>query len=167
MLIEISADVGGHPQTRFGVPNGLVATSEAGGGLVSEQIGSGEVKMAFEAPHDVERWDVRGRRGDVEIVRFTHSPVEEEESSETTGTFELTGNTERSVMLAVSRGGKSYVVDARMRFEEGDVVSIAIHTPEREDALRELARAGWHPIGDDAETAGAAHAAAADEEVHA
>lgn len=133
----------------FGVPKGLVATSEAGVGLLSEQVGGGGAKIAFEAPHDVERWDVRGRRGDVEIVRFTHVPVEGEAPAETTASIEASGNSERSVMLVVTRDGDSSVVDEQMRFEEGDVVAMAIHSPEREDAFRELARSGWHPLADE------------------
>ncbi len=132
----------------FGVSNGLVATSEGGVGLLSEHVGKGSAKIVFEGPHDVERWDVRGRRGDVEIVHCTYVPVEEEESAETTTSSGLSGNSERSVLLAVQRDGRSFVVDARMRFEEGDIVAIAIHAPEREDALRELARSGWQPIDD-------------------
>jgi NhaP-type Na+/H+ or K+/H+ antiporter len=134
---------------RFGVPKGLVATSESTVGLVPEQVGRGEVKIVFEAPHDVERWDVRGRRGDVEIVRCTYTPIEQAPGSETTGSLELSGNSERSVLLALHRRGRTQVVDARMDFQAGDVVAVAIHSPERGDALRELAVWGWNPVPDE------------------
>lgn len=138
---------------RFGVPNGLVATSETGVGLVSEQVGSGQAKIAFEGPHDVERWDVRGRRGDVGVEHFVHTPVEEsEEVGETTGTTASGGMSERFVMLTVVRGGKSFVVDGGYKFKEGDRIAVAIHLPERDDALRELAQKGWTPAPPEADS---------------
>jgi NhaP-type Na+/H+ or K+/H+ antiporter len=134
----------GRAKDRFGVPNGLVATSDAGGGLVLEQLGSGQAKIAFDAPHDVERWDVRGRRGDVEVFHFVYeTPERKEENPETTSSVESTGNTERSVLLAVEREGRMFAVDSAWSFLDGDRVAAAIHLPEREDAFRELATQGW------------------------
>jgi len=133
----------GRARDRFGVRNGLVATSETGVGLLSEQVESGAAKIVFEGPHDVERWDVRGRRGDVVVERFVHTPVEPaEEVEETTNSG---GMSERFVMLTVDRDGSTFVVDGGWAFREGDLVSVALHAPEREDALRELAAQGWHP----------------------
>jgi len=128
---------------RFGVPNGLVATSELGVGLVSEQVESGQAKLVFEGPHDVERWDVRGRRGDIAIEHFVHVPVEVEgDGAETTGSG---GLDERYVMLVVERDGATVVMDAEWIFRKGDRVAIAIHVPERDEVLRALASRGWRP----------------------
>jgi len=126
---------------RFGVPNGLVATSEAGVGLVSEQVESGAAKIVFEGPHDVERWDVRGRRGDVSVEHFAYTAVESEDTG--VEVSNSGGLDERFVMLTVTRDGKTVVMDAKWSFREGDRVAIALHTPEREEALRALARGGW------------------------
>ena len=52
-----------------------------------------------------------------------------------TGTTASGGMSERFVMLTVTRGGKSFVVDGRYTFKEGDRTAVAIHLPEREDAL--------------------------------
>lgn len=126
---------------RFGVPNGLVATSESNVGSASEQVERGAAKIVFEGPHDVERWDVRGRRGDVAVEKFTYSPVEgdgPEESTTISG-----GLDERFVMLAVEREGATFVVDGKLEFREGDRLAIALHLPERDDALRALAAKGW------------------------
>jgi NhaP-type Na+/H+ or K+/H+ antiporter len=127
---------------RFGVPNGLIATSEVGVGLVSEQVQSGEAKLVFEGPHDVERWDVRGRRGDVAIEHFVHAAQAKDESEDvdTTGS---SGLDERYVMLVVERDGTTVVMDAKWIFRDGDRVAIAIHVPERADAIRALASRGW------------------------
>jgi hypothetical protein len=133
-------------RVRFGVPNGLVATSEVGVGLVSEQVQRGEAKLVFEGPHDVERWDVRGRRGDVGIEHFVHAPVESE-NGEVAATSS-SGLDERYVLLVVERDGVTFVMDANWVFREGDRVAVAIHMPEREDAIRALASRGWQPVVD-------------------
>ncbi len=148
---------------RFDVPNGLVATSELGAGLVSEQVGSGEAKIAFEAPHDVERWDVRGRRGDVAVERFLYSPieVEDQEGAEVTASG---GVSERFVMLTVERDGATFVMDGGWQFREGDRLAVALHVPERADALRELEMQGWCPLGEEPEEPGKAEAGESDPE---
>ena len=133
-------------RARFGVPNGLVATSEVGVGLVSEQVQSGEAKLVFEGPHDVERWDVRGRRGDVGIEHFIHVPVESE--SDEVAVSSSSGLDERYVLLVVERDGVTVVVDAKWVFREGDRIAVAMHMPEREDAIRALASRGWQPVTD-------------------
>jgi len=129
---------------RFGVPNGLVATSEAAIGLVSEQVGSGEAKIVFEAPHDVERWDVRGRRGDVGVEDFIYGPIEIEDP-EAPGVTASGGMSEHFVMLAVERDGATFVMDAGWKVREGDRLAIALHLPERAEALSELEMRGWRP----------------------
>ena len=126
---------------RFGVPNGLVATSESNAGLDSEQAERGEAKIVFEGPHDVERWDVRGRRGDVVVEKFDYAAIEREGSEEETTS--PGGLDERFVMLVVEREGETFVVDGKWEFRDGDRVAIAIHLPEREEALRALEAKGW------------------------
>jgi NhaP-type Na+/H+ or K+/H+ antiporter len=140
---------------RFGVPNGLVAASEIGVGLVSEQVESGDAKLVFDGPHDVERWDVRGRRGDVGIEYFVYAPVESvKEQIEATGSG---GLDERYVMLVVLHDGKSVVMDAKWVFREGDRVAVSLHLPEREEAIVALADRGLQlsvlePIQDEVTT---------------
>ncbi|MFK7895578.1 MAG: cation:proton antiporter [Myxococcota bacterium] len=126
---------------RFGVPNGLVATSEAGVGLVSEQVESGTAKIVFDGPHDVERWDVRGRRGDMEVEYFTYLAADRSESDEPE-TSRSGGLNERFVILSIVRDGKARVMDTKLAFQDGDEVAVALHLPEREDALRDLGLQG-------------------------
>ncbi len=127
----------------FGVPNGLVATSLGSGGLVSEQVESGEAKIVFEAPHDVERWDVRGRRGDISVEYFNYTTPEVDDDTVAETTTSSGGIDERFVMLSVERDGATLVVDGRWTFRDQDRVAIALHLPERDDALRALAEGGW------------------------
>ncbi|HIF94505.1 MAG TPA: hypothetical protein EYQ60_15500 [Myxococcales bacterium] len=128
---------------RFGVPNGLVATSESRVGLVSEQVESGRAKIVFEGPHDVERWDVRGRRGDMSVEHFTFRTPQEESEDKATTTTHSGGLDERFVILAVEREGETFVTDGDWVFRDEDKAAIALHLPERDDALRVLADRGW------------------------
>jgi NhaP-type Na+/H+ or K+/H+ antiporter len=128
---------------RFGVPSGLVATSESGVGLVSEQVESGKAKIVFEGPHDVERWDVRGRRGDMSVEHFTFQSLDEKSEDDASTTTHPGGLDERYVILAVEREGATFVMDGDWAFNDGDKAAIALHLPERDDALRTLAARGW------------------------
>ena len=51
--------------------------------------------------------------------------------------------------MTVDRDGKTFVMDGRWKFKAGDTISVAIHAPEREDALRELAGIGFTLLPDD------------------
>jgi NhaP-type Na+/H+ or K+/H+ antiporter len=126
---------------RFGVPNGLVATSESSVGLVSELVEPSAAKIVFEGPHDVERWDVRGRRGDLAIEKFVYTAIEKDEAEDSTTSSG--GLDERFVMLAVEREGATFCVDGKWEFRDGDRVAIALHVPEREETLRALEAKGW------------------------
>ena len=139
---------------RFGVPTGLVATSETGG-LVSEQVGRGETEIVFEGAHDVDRWDVRGRREDVEVEHFVYEPPDSQDASEAKDKDKnkekdkkgsvpaSSGLNEDSVILAVERDGTTSPMSSGWRFKPGDRIAVAIHVPEREEALRALAAKGW------------------------
>lgn len=140
----------------FGVPTGLVATSETGG-LVSEQIGRGETEIVFDGAHDVDRWDVRGRRGAVGVEYFVYEPPDSKEASEETDKGKdkdkdkdkkgsgpsSSGLNEDSVILSVERDGTTTPMSSGWRFKPGDRIAVAIHVPEREDALRALAAKGF------------------------
>jgi hypothetical protein len=135
----------GRARERFGVPHGLVATSTAGVGLVSEQVDSGEARIVFDGPHDVDRWEVRGRRGDVEIEHFIHEPVEAPQAEEAEPVTNPGGLSERFAMIAIRSGNETITMHSGRKHRAGDIAAIAIHLPEREDALRDLASQGWQP----------------------
>jgi Trk K+ transport system NAD-binding subunit len=129
---------------RFGVPNGLVATSDSARGLVAEQVEQGRSKIVFDGPHDVERWDVRGRRGDVRVEHFAYAP--NDASKKKMEPSSSGRSNERFVILAVERNREVFVMDADWAFRPGDQIAVVIHTPEYEDAIRELATRGFTPF---------------------
>jgi hypothetical protein len=151
----------------FGVQKGLVAVSQTMGGLVSEMIARGEADIVFEGYHDVQRWDVRARRGDVEIVRRrfgepleaeAEAPEGEDGEASAGGTGSSsasppsapasapTGPGERYVILTIERGGKVSPMAKSFVPRRGDEATVAIHTPDREEALRLLHAAGWWEV---------------------
>lgn len=50
---------------------------------------------------------------------------------------------ERSVILTVQRSGRVRPMSADLKPREGDVASVAIHIPDRPEALAALAAQGW------------------------
>ncbi len=137
----------------FGVPNALLAAQQPDMGLVGEAIKRGDAAVVFDGPHDVERWDVRHRRGDVEIERrrYREPAAEPAEGEEAESGAPALG--ERAIMLAVHRGATAMPYQAGMQLVKGDEVTVAIHAPEREDALRVLEALGlWElPVMVDAD----------------
>ncbi len=148
----------------FGVPKALIAVQQTDMGVVREALERGEAAIVFDAPHDVERWDVRGRRGDVEIERRRYrEPAASEEEPDATETSAPAGLGERAILLTLHRDGGAVPFQPGLSLAKGDEVTVAIHTPEREDAFRALEAMGlWEmPVmvdheGDETEGEGAA-----------
>ena len=102
--------------------------------------------MLFDAAHDVERWDVRIRHGEIDLVhlRFGSLPDYETDSGGEADAPAPAG--ERFVLLAYRRDSRSEPVTRDYVPKDDDVVSAALHAPERDEALSLLAERGWSPI---------------------
>jgi NhaP-type Na+/H+ or K+/H+ antiporter len=143
----------------FGVPKALAAGTPKGGGLVDEMMGRGQADVLFDAPHDVERWEVRWRRGDVEILRRRFREAVKEDDATEQGVESLTDSPssgEKFVLLARHRGDTAEPISMRLSFSKGDEATVAIHTPEREEALRTLEAMGWWELPEMLDDSGAA-----------
>ncbi|MAE65601.1 MAG: sodium:proton antiporter [Phycisphaeraceae bacterium] len=117
------------------VPHGFVAVDSAEGDEAPEHVQRQEGQGLFAGPHDVERWDVRCRNGDVAVERMSYvSPGDVDPRREAHELY---------VMLTVERGSRVEPVSFGFEPGEGDVVSVAIHAPQREEALDVLAHRGW------------------------
>ena len=128
---------------RFGVPRGYVAASQAGVGITPELVEAKEAVLLFEGTHDVERWNVRSRRGELEVEYFEYAglPVAEEGHE----LPEPEPVRERFVMLTVRRGQKVEIVHEGFALRVGDVAAVAVNRPEQEEARELLAQRGWLP----------------------
>jgi len=107
-------------RTIFGVTRGLVALASLDRGVTPELV-SGSV--LFDGPHDVERWDVRLRHGDISIGRFVRGPGPK-------GDTELQPIGERCAMLCIRRGQRMLKIHSDLKPTEGDIASVAIHEPD-------------------------------------
>ena len=127
----------------FGVPRALVAATEIDGGLVAEMLERDEADVVFEGHHDLERWEARARSGDIEIVRFLYRPSEADQGGEDGPARGTAG--ERFIVLAIERGGVTRPMSTRFVLKPGDWASVALHAPERSEAVEALTGLGWVP----------------------
>jgi NhaP-type Na+/H+ or K+/H+ antiporter len=128
----------------FRVPHAYVATARAGAGVAPELMRSAQAVMLFEASHDAERWDVRARHGDLELEHWVFRGAPPAEASEGEGQAPPSAG-ERFVILAIRRGRSTRPMSVDFKIREGDVASVAVHAPEREEAHRILQQLGWEP----------------------
>lgn len=127
----------------FGVPRGLVAASEVDGGLVSELVESEAADVIFDGHHDIDRWDPRWHRGDVEVIRCGYLPPPDGDPPASADDFAGTGSGERYVILALERDGRVRPMSMNLSLREGDVAQVAIHLPEAREAVAALESLGW------------------------
>ena len=125
----------------FRVPDCFIAVSQPGAGMAMELIDDGDARLLFDGVHDVERWDVRWRRGEVGIERWRFEAEPEREEDAPPPTIG-----ELFVMLIVTRAGRTRPMRADHVFKKGDQISVALYLPEREEALRVLAALGFVPV---------------------
>ena len=130
----------------FGVPRGLVAATEIDGGLVSELVERKEADVVFDAPHDIDRWDLRWRRGDVEVVRFVFHALEPGPDPEDGDESPTSGRGEQYLILTLERGGSVRPMSMGLSPHEEDFASVAVHLPEFREAVGALQALGWSPV---------------------
>lgn len=142
----------------FDVPHGLVAVEYLLGEQTPSLLPPEHADVLFEGAHDYERWDVRWRHGQVDITICEYrSPLLTEDSSEGD---ELGGSIDGSdatgtnsawrrglfAILTVERDQHTVPMHVGIPVAAGDRAAVAVHTPDRDDALRLLATRGWYPV---------------------
>jgi hypothetical protein len=139
----------GRARELFGVPEGFIALVRQGSGVTEEVVRSTQSRVLFDAPHDLERWDVRARRAEIEIqYRAYQLPAEgapEASPSPSLGPSlgpTGSGSSDPFVTLAVWRGGEVQPMSVLLELRAGDVVAIAVYTLEREEAELALSACG-------------------------
>jgi Trk K+ transport system NAD-binding subunit len=129
----------------FGVPRGYVAAINPESGLAPELVEREEVVVLFDGPHDVERWDVRSRHGELEVESWAFGGKPEREASADGDAQEIPSAGERFVILSIQRGKKTMPMHAGLSPEAGDIAAVAVHRDEREAAHEILSAWGWSP----------------------
>jgi len=124
----------------FSVPEGLVAVERVESGFARDLFATGKADVAFDGPHDMERWDVRHRRGSVtiEMRRFSAKAVREDAA-------DAPAVEERYAILTLRRGTRTAPMAMNATIRDGDVAAVAIHEVEGDDARARLSELGWLP----------------------
>lgn len=122
----------------FRVPESYIAVSQPGTGIAMELVQQGDAKVLFDGAHDIERWDVRTRRGEMHIQRARFEAEPERDDGETPPALG-----ETLVFLAWTRGQRTRPMRADHVFKPGDEIAAAVYTPEREEAEAILAGLGF------------------------
>lgn len=127
----------------FDVPGGLVAMESLFGEQSPSLLPAEKADVLFDGPHDHERWDVRWRHNQVIVETFDYVAPGEESNEDIAAVPSAARSKELFAIVSVTRGRLVSPMHAAYRFRKGDVASIAIHAPDREEALAELQRLGW------------------------
>ena len=123
----------------FGVSHCYAAIDQPDLGLAPELVASEEVRMLFDGPHEVERWDVRARHDALDVERWRF--VGAGESGEDVAS--MRSESDLFVLLCVLRTGHMHVMHRDFEIKADDEVSVAIHLAEREQAHAVLRRRGF------------------------
>ena len=129
----------------FGVPRGYIAVAKLQAGLAPELVRREEAEVLFGGAHDVERWDVRARHGGVSIERWLYRGIEGAPSKPEEPAEKAPIPKDRFVTLAIRRGERVTPMSVGFKVKPGDVATLAIHVPERDDAHAVLRERGWEP----------------------
>ncbi len=129
---------------RFSVPSCYVAVSNPESGLVGDLVESQEVSVLFDGPHDVECWDARWRRGATKVESWSYTGSDETDATDSKPD-DASRTGERFVILAIGRGGKVSPMHATFKLQPGDIATVMIHVPERDEAWAQLRSLGWEP----------------------
>ena len=127
----------------FDVPGGLVAMESLFGEQNPSLLPAEHAHVLFDGPHDHERWDVWWRHKQVVVEAFDYGKPPEESEDDAPRAQSTARSKELFAIISVTRGRQVTPMYVAYQFRKGDVAAIAIHTPDRDEALAALERLGW------------------------
>ena len=110
-------------------------------GLAPELVASKEVRMLFDGPHEVERWDVRDRHDALAVEHWCFSGTGDAAAEAES----IRSDSDLFVPLCVLRAGRVHVMHRDFEMKSDDELSVAIHLAEREQAHAALRSRGFEP----------------------
>jgi NhaP-type Na+/H+ or K+/H+ antiporter len=125
---------------RFRVPRAYLALEHGSPRLPRKLLDRRGIRALFDGPRDVERWNVRFRHGQAELlrVRFTAPPA--------TNGAAPAGALDPYLMLTHERAGRVEPMHQGIEAKDGDEAAVAVLAEQRPAALTALAARGWLPI---------------------
>jgi NhaP-type Na+/H+ or K+/H+ antiporter len=129
----------------FGVPNTYVSVDALDGGRPPEHVSRNGAVVLFGRDHDQERWDVRWRQGDVEVVTVAWQGRAADSSP--TDIENRPGKAERdsAVVMVLMRNERTSPYSMATEPREGDLAVAALDSSRRDTALASLRASGWQP----------------------
>ncbi|MFN2376796.1 MAG: cation:proton antiporter [Candidatus Binatia bacterium] len=129
------------------VPRGLVALAGSGTAAESDAVRRFHGAVLFDGPHDRLRWDLRWRNGQVETLRLPCLESPDFTSLHHGDATPESGSVLRrdlALVLGYERGGQGFEIMTRSSgLRADDVAVVAVHTPQRAEALAGLLEAGF------------------------
>jgi NhaP-type Na+/H+ or K+/H+ antiporter len=126
----------------FGVRERYVALAGVESEIPPELLRRREAQALFEGPHDVSRWDVRSRHGELGVEHLVFRGAEAAaEGAEREGAGAR--SRELYVILSIRRGARVLPMSGGLKPREGDIAAVALSEPDREAALEALGKLGW------------------------
>ncbi|MGD9601563.1 MAG: cation:proton antiporter [Gammaproteobacteria bacterium] len=132
-----------HAQESFDVPRAMIAVPPAAAGTGSGGRRKADVRVLFEAPHDIERWSVRLRHGDLLVEEFEFAKPATPGVADDVPKAAAQRPTELSVIVALQRGRRVFPMTTDLTPRPGDRALVALFDDEAERARDALARDGW------------------------
>ena len=128
---------------RFRVPRSYVAVDRPESGLAPELVENERAVVLFDGTHDVGRWEVRDRHGEIDVEHWQYIGLADRSDDAGDDKVRPAPGEELFVILMIRRGAKALIMNECMKLDAGDVSSIAIHSPEIEAAHAALRDLGW------------------------
>ncbi len=122
----------------FAVPEAYVATVPGYTGLSRELIERGDVRAVFDSAHDLDRWELRERRGEIVEGEWVYASPENGVDSDASGEID-----ENVLVLCVRRGENVSLMSEDFVPRDGDVATAWLDSNAIEPATQSLARRGW------------------------
>jgi hypothetical protein len=127
---------------RFDVPQGYVALERGSTRLPRDLLERHKIRALFDAPRDVERWNVRFRHGLTETARFRYEAPPESEAA-ANGRAGNGRPADPYLILTHERGERVEPMSQAASLKEGDEAVVALLLEQEAEALEALAAVGW------------------------
>jgi NhaP-type Na+/H+ or K+/H+ antiporter len=124
---------------RFGVPEAYVALQRGDARVPAELLERHELRVLFDEPRDVARWNARLRQGQGELARFRFAPPD-------AAAARPANAANLFVILTHERNGRVDPMHREAVPKEGDEASVVLLGEKKQEACSALAALGWHNV---------------------
>ncbi len=131
----------------FRLPRIYVAISP-GGAIDIDQAAESETHLLFGSEVDLELWIHRFNRGKVAIEQWHLEAAPDASPTESEETESDEHRPRHALALVRVRGERAQPVDEETRYQEGDIVQLALATDHAEEARAWLRGLGWVPASE-------------------